>query len=102
MQKLTISLPHQLERAEARKRTQEFLTQFRQQYGGAIGHVQERWNGDTMGFTFLALGLPITGQAHIEDRLVRVEVDLPGMLGLLSSTIKHSIEQQGTKMLSAR
>lgn len=101
MPNLSISIPHQFDRAEARKRTQECIAQLKQQYGGTLGYLDERWNGDTMAFTFLPLGMPINGQAHVEDRAVRVEVELPGMLATLAGDIKDAIEQQGRKLLGA-
>lgn len=102
MPNLSISIPHQLDRAEARKRTQEWIDQYRQQYGGTLGHLQEHWNGDTMDFTFVAMGVPITGHAFVEDRAVRLEVELPWMLAMLAGGMKQSIEQQGRRLLGSR
>src|SRR5438045_606614 len=101
MPNLSISIPHQFDRAEAKKRTQECIVQLRQQYGSTLGHLDERWNGDSMTCTFLALGVPINGEAHVEDRAVRLEVELPGILATLAGGIKDSIEQQGRKLLNA-
>lgn len=101
MPNLSIAIPHQLDRVEARKRTQEWVDQFRQQYGGMLGHVEERWDGDTMIFTFLAMGTPINGQVHV-DRVVRLEVELPWLLAKLAGGMKQSIEEQGRKLLGSR
>lgn len=40
--------------------------------------------------------------AHVEERAVRVEVELPRLLAKLAGGIKQSLEQQGRKLLSAR
>src|SRR5438876_718036 len=102
MANVCISLPHQLDRAEARKRMQECLAQVRKQYGSTLGHLDERWNGDTMDFTFVTLvGMPVSGQAHIEDRAVRLEIELPWILSMLAGKIKQSIEQEGRKLLDS-
>jgi putative polyhydroxyalkanoate system protein len=102
MPNLTISIPHQVDRTEARKRTEECIAHFRQQYGGSVGQLTERWDGDTMTFSFAAMGASINGQAHVEDRAVRLEVELPWILSMLAGGIKKSIEQQGRKLLGAR
>ena len=101
MPKLSISLPHQLDRAEARKRTQECIAQVRQQYGGTLGRVEERWNGDTLDFALVAMGTSISGQAHVEDQAVRLEIQLPWVLSMFAERIKQSIEQQGRKLLES-
>lgn len=101
MPNLSISLPHAFDRAEAKKRTQECIAQFQRQYGSRLGHLDERWNGDTMDFTFVAMGMPISGKAYVEDRAVRVEVELPWILSTLAGGMKKSIEHEGRKALSA-
>lgn len=101
MPTLSISLPHALDRAEAKKRSQECIVQFRAQFGGSIAQIDDRWNGDTMDFTFVALGMPVTGQVHVEDRAVRLEINLPWMLSKLAGGIKRSIEQQSRKLRNA-
>lgn len=102
MSVLTISIPHQLERAEARKRTEEMVAQFRKEYGGAVGQLEERWTGDTMDFNFTAMGQSVSGRAHIEDRSVRLEIELPWMLSMLAGGLKKSIEERGRKLLERR
>jgi hypothetical protein len=99
---LTVAIPDQLDRAEARKRTEACVAQFRQQSGGTIGRLDERWDGDTMHFTFVAMGTSITGRAFLEDRSVRLEVDLPWMLSMLGGSIKQSIEERGRRLLGSR
>jgi hypothetical protein len=102
MPALSISIPHQFDRNAARQRTQEWIGQFQQQYGGTLGHLDQRWNGDTMNFTFIALGLPISGQAHVEDRTVRLDIELPWLLSKLAGGMRHAIEQHGRKLLDSR
>src|SRR5262245_1070747 len=103
MPKVSISLPHRFDRAEARKRTQDCLAQVRKQYGSTLGHLEERWKGDTMDFTFVSqIDMPVSGQAHVEDHAVRLEIELPWMLSMLAGKIKQSIEQEGRKLLDSR
>lgn len=101
MPNLSISIPHQLDRAEAKMRAQHGIAQYRQQFSNTLGHIEERWDGDTLNFTFIAMGMPVTGQAHVEERVVRVDVELPWILAALTGTIKQTIERQGRQLLSA-
>lgn len=96
---LTLSIPHQLTRAEARRRIQEQLARLQQQYGGMLGRVEERWDGDTLHFAVSAAGQTVSGQAFVEDQAVRLEVVLPWMLAMLAGPVQQAIEKQGTALL---
>jgi putative polyhydroxyalkanoate system protein len=99
MPNLTISIPHQLSRAEAKRRIQEQVAQLRQQHGSMLGRVDERWEGDTLHFSVSPLGQTISGQAFVEDQAVRLEIALPWMLSMLAGSVKQTIEQRGHVLL---
>jgi putative polyhydroxyalkanoate system protein len=101
MPNITLSLPHQLPRAEAKKRVEELVGQFHQQVGG-MGRLEETWTGDTMAFTFSVAGTAVTGKVFVEDQAVRMEVNLPWALAMFAGGIKQRIEQEGRKMLGHR
>jgi putative polyhydroxyalkanoate system protein len=99
MPNFTMSIPHQLTRAEAKRRIQEGITQAQQHYGSVIGPVEQRWNGDTLDVTAGPLGQRVSGQIFVEDNVVRVEVALPWMLAMLAGTVRHHLEQRGRAAL---
>jgi putative polyhydroxyalkanoate system protein len=102
MQNLTINIPHQLGRAEARRRVQQEIDQLRQQHGGMVSRLEDRWTGDRLEFTVAVLGTTITGWAVVEDQVVQLEVVLPWMLAMLAGPVKQRIEQQGRNLLGHR
>lgn len=99
MPNVTVTVPHQHSKAEARRRVEEVIAQIRQQYGGLLGRVDERWEGDTLHFTVAAMGAAISGRAFLEEHAVRFEVELPWPLALLAGPVKDTLEQQGQKLL---
>jgi putative polyhydroxyalkanoate system protein len=99
MPNLTINIPHQLGRAEAKRRIQEQIQQLRQQHGAMLSKLEERWTGDRLDFTVVVLAQTLTGWAFVEDQAVRLEVELPWMLAVLAGPVKHRIEQQGRNLL---
>ncbi len=99
MSNLTVSIPHQLTRAEAKQRVEQLIDQFERQYGN-LGQVQRHWEGDTLCFTLAAAGMTQAGKAFVEDREVRVEVPLPWPLNMLAGNLQKQIEQEGRKLLS--
>jgi putative polyhydroxyalkanoate system protein len=99
MQNLTVSVPHQLTRAEAKRRIQSHAAQLKQQYGGVLSHIEENWNGDTLRFTLGVSGVTLSGHLYVEDNVVRVEVPLPWPLAALAGGLRQTIEHQGRKLL---
>src|SRR4051794_28341461 len=102
MPNITVSIPHQLTRAEAKRRIQEQIAHLQQQYGSLVGHVEQTWEGDTLDFKVNAAGQTITGRAAVEDQAVRLEIALPWMLSLMAQTMQQQIEEQGRRLLEVR
>jgi putative polyhydroxyalkanoate system protein len=101
MANLSISIPHQLPRAEAKKRIQGLVENLKNQYGSQADHYDERWEGDTGSFEVKAMGMSVSGQIFVEDQAVRLEVVLPWMLSMMSGKLKKELETEGRKLLSA-
>jgi hypothetical protein len=96
---LTISIPHQLTREEAKRRIQEQLDQTRRQFSGVLGQVEERWEHYTLDLTVASAGQNITARALVEERTVEVAVALPWMLALLAGRVRGEIERRGCQLL---
>jgi putative polyhydroxyalkanoate system protein len=99
MPNLTISIPHQLGRAEAKRRIGEQASHLQNQHNGLLERVEQRWEGDTLHFLVAAVGQSVSGTAHITEQTVNLEIALPWMLSLLAGTVKKQIEQQGRRLL---
>src|SRR5437899_12354907 len=98
MANLSVTIPHQLSRAEARRRIEEKLRELDRSPPGGMA-LEHRWQGDTLDFRLAGVGQSVNGQAFIEDRQVRVEAELPWMLALLGGVFKDRIESQGRALL---
>jgi putative polyhydroxyalkanoate system protein len=99
MPNLTMSIPHQLGRVEAKRRIEQYAAQMLQQYGHLLGQVTQRWNGDTLEFLLVSAGQSVTGQIIVEEQVVRVEIALPWIFTMLTGTVKQQVEQQGRLLL---
>ena len=100
MSNLTITIPHQLGREEAKRRIREQTSQLLGQPGGLLQRVEQRWEGDTLHFLVAAVGQSVSGTAQFTDRTVQLDIALPWMLAMLAGTMKKQIEQHGRKLLS--
>ena len=99
MAPLTIVIPHQLSKAEARQRIEAHFTELLGQYSSSLDHVEHHWTGDTLEFQAGVMSMSISGKLQIEVEAVRVEIVLPWVLTTLSKTLSQTIEQEGRKLL---
>ena len=102
MPNLTITIPHQLGRAEARRRIGEQAVRLQSQHGGMFERVEQRGVGDVLHFLVAAVGQSITGTLLVAEQDVHLEVALPWMLAMLAGAVKKQIEQRGRELLGHR
>lgn len=96
---VTITIPHQLGAAEARRRIEEGFGQLLSQAGGMVKDVQKAWAGDTLTFSAQAMGQPISGALTVFDQSVRMDIVLPGLLGMIAGKITGQVKKQGALLL---
>ena len=99
---ITVSIPHQLGRAEARRRIDDGFGDFSRHLGGAAGAVTKSWVGDRLNFSLQAMGQAITGVLDVADDAVRVEVLLPGFLAMIAGKIKGTLQKEGQLLLTKK
>lgn len=99
---LTVNIPHQLGKTEARRRIDEGFGRMRSQITGGVGRMltcHERWEGDRLHFDAGTLGQRITGRLDVAEDVVRIEVDLPEILAALAGRIAGKLTSEGQKLL---
>ena len=95
---VVVNIPHELGRAEARKRIDEGVGQLTSQIG-AVGEVKQEWRGDVLHFSLQAIGQTVSGTMAVEDREVRLEVYLPGIFAMIANKVKGRLREQGQILL---
>ena len=100
MPNLTASIPHQLTRAEAKRRIQDQIGVLRQQHETMFANLKQTWTGDTMEFSAAAMGQSISGHLTVDDHAVHVDVALPWLLSMFAGTVKQRIEHEVTHVLA--
>lgn len=99
---ITLTLPHELGRAEARRRIDEGFGNFSQHIGGAAGVLSKSWSGDRLSFRLAALGQEITGSIDVEEAAIRLEVLLPNLLAMLAGKVKGRLRKEGQLLLDKK
>lgn len=97
---VTVSIPHQLGRAEARRRIENGFAKLVQQLPGSAGKCSERWDGDRLVFGVSAMGQAIAGVVDVLDTEVTMEIDLPGVLGMVADGLKDRLQKMGRLLLT--
>ena len=78
---ITVSLPHQLGRAEARRRIESGLENIVHAVpGGSVGHCTQRWDGDRLSFSLAVMGQAVSGVIDVRDADVLMELHLPNLV----------------------
>ena len=99
---LTVSIPHQLGRAEARRRIETGFAKTLRGLPGGSGRCSERWEGDRLVFSVAALAQTITGVVDVGDAAVTMELHLPGVLGLIASGFRSRLQKAGQLLLEKK
>lgn len=99
---ITISIQHQLGRAEARRRIEAGFAKIIHQLPGGSGGCSERWDGDRLIFGVTAMGQTIDGVIDVLDAAVTIEITLPGVLGMVASALKNRLQKVGQLLLTKK
>jgi len=99
---ITLTVPHELGRAEARRRIDESVGKLTAQMGVVSGLVDKSWTGDQLRFAVSALGQQIHGVIDVEDALVKLEVVLPNLLAMLADKMKGRLKTEGRILLEKK
>jgi hypothetical protein len=100
---ITVNIPHDLGRAEAKQRIETGFANFSQQMGGAAAHmVSKSWDGDRLNFSLSAMGQGISGVIDVADTVVRLELLLPNLLGMIAGKLKGRLQKEGQLLLDKK
>jgi hypothetical protein len=102
MAPITITIPHQLGRAEARRRIQSGFSNMLHQLPGSAGTGTEHWEGDRLTFSVSAMGQPISGSMDVLDAAVTLQVVLPGVLGLIAGGLRDRLQKAAQLLLEKK
>jgi hypothetical protein len=97
---LEITISHQLGKEEAKRRVDASVAGIHAQLAGLVSSVEQEWDGDRLRFRIGALGQAIAAEIEVLEDMLRIVVDLPGVLGLLGGKIADRVRRQATLLLA--
>lgn len=104
-QPITVTVSHQLGKAEARRRLEAGFADAQKQV--AVGPVamlsfNQRWEGDVLHLEGGGLGQNMTGQIEVRDDAAVISIVLPPLLAAFGEKIAGQLRQQGQKLLASK
>lgn len=99
---LVVTIPHQLGRAEARRRIENGFAKIVDSLPGGTGKCSQRWEGERLVFAVSALGQGVSGAIDVQETAVTMEIVLPGVLGLLAGGLKSRLQKTGQLLLTKK
>jgi hypothetical protein len=99
---IVVIINHQSTKVEVKGKLRNGMGQIRSQLAPFVSSIEERWKGDVLEFRMAAGGQAVTGSIDVDETHVRVEVILPGLLGVLGQIIASRIRQQGMLLLEKK
>jgi putative polyhydroxyalkanoate system protein len=99
---LSISIPHELGAAEARRRIETGFDRLERQISGGLATVEKRWEGDRMHFVARGLGQTVSGRLTVLERSIDMEVELPAFLAAIADKIRGRLQKEGQLLLEKK
>lgn len=103
---VSVTIPHRLGKAEARRRIDAGFARLGAQMGGGpaaqLLAFDQRWEQERLLFQGKALGQTVRGHLDVLDEAVHIEIELPSLLAALAEKIAARLEKEGRRLLEHR
>ncbi|PZU06847.1 polyhydroxyalkanoic acid system family protein [Sphingomonas sp.] len=97
---MEISIPHELGKAEARRRIEQGLPKLQQHIPGG-GSMEAEWPSDySLALLIGAMGQKIPVRLDIEEDHIRGDVTIPIFLKMMSGQVSEFVKTSAEKMLA--
>jgi Putative polyhydroxyalkanoic acid system protein (PHA_gran_rgn) len=87
-------------RLGARRRIETGFARLIHQLPGSGGASSQTWDGDRLTFTVGTMGQTIAGVVDVQDVTVTMQIDLPGVLGMIANGLKGRLQKAGQLLLT--
>jgi hypothetical protein len=96
---LVVTIEHHSTRAEVLAKIKARFDEIRSQIAPYASSIEAEWTESGVTAQVVTLGQPLASRIDVDERLVRLEVRLPGLLAVLSGLIEGVVRREGPKLL---
>jgi putative polyhydroxyalkanoate system protein len=97
---MRVTVPHNTDKATARRKVDARLQQLLGQYGSYLNDVDQHWEGDTLVFSGSARGFKANGTLEVTDREVIIDGKLPLIARPFEPRIRSTIQREAEAMFA--
>jgi hypothetical protein len=96
---IVITLPHNLGAQEAKRRIAERMEHLRRDYLDKLAYSEVNWKDDTADVRVVAFGQTVTARIFVTNDSLRIEVQLPWILAVLTGKIQGVLTSNAEESL---
>ncbi len=96
---IVITLPHNLGAQEAKRRIAERMEHLRRDYLDKLAYSEVNWKDDTADVRVVAFGQTVTARILVTNDSLRIEVQLPWILAVLTGKIQGVLTSNAEESL---
>jgi hypothetical protein len=96
---LVVTIEHHATKEEVLRKLGSRFGEIRAQIAPYVTSVSEEWTASGVNAQVVALGQSFHSRIDVDDQVVRIEVRLPGLLGVFSGLIESVLHREGPKLL---
>ena len=100
MPRLSMTIPHALEPAEAVRRLKDESVRLKESHADTVSDLEENWQGNELTFGFSTFGFDIRGSLSVEPAQLEINANLPMAAMLFRGTVEQQIRQRVEQLLT--
>ncbi len=100
MPKLSMTIPHELDKEQAVERLKKGFGRIREEYSDKVTDLEETWNDSTLTFGFTTFGFKIKGSVAVAPSQVELAGELPFAAMMFKGAIEKQVGEQINKLLA--
>lgn len=98
MPKMQLEHRTSLSISEIKEKAEKLISGALEEFKDKISDAHQEWKGNTLVFSFKAMGFSVSGQATAYDNLITVEAKLPFAAGLFKGKIKDKFHEKAKEL----
>ena len=97
---MKISTTHAMDKEAVRAKIDGGIVELVERFGRYASNLNHHWCGDTMKFSFKAIGADLVGSVHVTNRNVDLEIEVPSKFRIFEQQIKDEARDWCYKVLN--
>jgi len=98
MPKISLSHRTSLTALEIKGKAEKMISEALEKFGDKISELQQSWSGNTLKFSFRAMGFFVSGEATAKDNLIMLQGKIPYAAVLFKGKIEEIIRQKAREL----